>query len=146
MNLKVKQEGAVLIFEVEGQLDFESTQLFQETCADIITKKDAKNVVFDFDGLKFVGSSGINQFIRALKDFNSSAEKPRLCAMSAEFTRMFKAYETQRNPFEIFETQNEAIASFAESRPGVPTKPAKKQFQRRKPGQSASTKKPRASN
>ncbi len=144
MNLKVKQEGTVLVFEVEGLLDFESTQLFQETCADLIAKKQARNVVFNFDGLKFVGSSGINQFIRTLKEFNGSPEKPRLCQMSAEYVRMFKAYETQRNPFEIFDTESEAIASFSESRPGIPSKPSKKNYKPRKPGQT--TKKPRTEN
>jgi len=120
MNLRARRAGEALIIELDGQLDFESTQQFQDTCEDLIRKADTKQVVFHLRGLRFVGSSGINHFIRVLKEFNSFAEKPRLCHLSTEFMRMFRAYQSVRNPFEILEDEALAIASFAESRPGKP--------------------------
>lgn len=112
MIMRARQSGAALVFELEGHLDFETTQQFQETCSALIQKSDARQVIFNFEKLKFVGSSGINQFIRVLKEFNGSDHRPRLCHLSSEFERVFRAYQTSRNPFEIFENEGEALKSF----------------------------------
>jgi anti-anti-sigma factor len=112
MNLKAKQDGEVIIFELEGQLDFETTQQFQTTCESLIRKNNTRRVVFNLDRLKFVGSSGINQFIKVLKAFNGTELRPKICHLSSEFQKVFKAYQTARNPFEIYENEKEAILSF----------------------------------
>src|SRR5262245_3471646 len=78
MIMRAKQEGDFLIFELEGHLDFETTQQFEDTCTQMIEKTTGPKVIFKMEKLKFVGSSGINQFIKVLKDFNSLDEKPRL--------------------------------------------------------------------
>ncbi|MBI4404385.1 MAG: STAS domain-containing protein [Deltaproteobacteria bacterium] len=112
--MHAKQDGDILVFELEGHLDFETTLRFKETCACLIKKQNVHRVVFNFDKLRFVGSTGINQFVRVLKDLNSSkTEKPRMCNLSPEFTRIFKAYQTIRNPFHIFDDETQAIASFS---------------------------------
>ena len=117
MIMRARHNGDVLIFELEGQLDFETTQQFQETCESLITKTASQRVVFNLGKLKFVGSSGINQFIRILREFNALDEKPKLCSLSPEFDRVFKAYQTSRNPFDITVDEATAIAAFALPRP-----------------------------
>jgi anti-anti-sigma factor len=115
MILRAKNEGEVLILELEGQLDFETTLQFQETCTSLIQKNESQKVVFNLEKLKFVGSSGINHFIRIMKDFNNpkfAKTKPKLCSLSTEFHRIFRAYQAARNPFDIFENFNEAVAAF----------------------------------
>lgn len=136
MIMRAKQEGDVLIFELEGHLDFETTQQFQETCASLVEKHGCRRLVFDFGKLKFVGSSGINQFISALKAFNTNKqEKPKLVRVSPEFDRLIKAYQTTRNPFEIFADEHEAIAAFAVVKPErkAPSKPKPKPKLKAKP-------------
>lgn len=115
MILRAKNDGELLILELEGQLDFETTLQFHETCTSLIQKKASQKVVFNLEKLKFVGSSGINHFIRIMKDFNSPKfykPKPKLCHLSSEFVRIFRAYQPSRNPFDIFETLPEAVAAF----------------------------------
>ena len=116
MIMRAKQDGNVIVFELEGHLDFETTQQFEETCASFIRNSSNESqiprVIFNMEKLKFVGSSGINQFIKVLKDFNSLDQKPRLCRLSSEFQKIFRAYETSRNPFEIFDDETQAITSF----------------------------------
>jgi anti-anti-sigma factor len=112
MIMRAKQAANVIVFELEGQLDFETTLQFKETCTELMKKNNSERVVFNLEKLKFVGSSGINQFIRVLKDFNALSEKPRYCHLSSEFQKVFKAYQTARNPFEVFETESQAITSF----------------------------------
>lgn len=112
MIMRAKQDGDFLLLDLEGQLDFETTLQFGDTCEDLIDKSADTKVIFNLSKLKFVGSSGINHFIKVLKDFNSMAKKPRYCLLSSEFTRVFRAYQTNRNPFHILETEELARASF----------------------------------
>lgn len=113
MILRARKEGGYTIFELEGHLDFETTIQFQETCESLIGESLNDSVIFNMEKLRFVGSSGINQFIAVLKKLNARKIKPRYCNLSSEFARMFKALETSRNPFYVFGTMSEAIESFS---------------------------------
>ena len=117
MILRAKQEQDVVVFELEGTLDFETTHQLSQTCQGIITKNNCSKVVFDFERLKFVGSSGIHQFIDVLKDFNSQKSRPRLCQLSVEFDKIVKVFQTAKRPFAIFNNRAEAIASFEHDKP-----------------------------
>ena len=116
MIMRAKQDGDYLILELEGHLDYETTTQFRETCVDLIQESGAPSrVVFNLEKLKFVGSSGINQFIKVMKEFNNRnfiKPKPKFCALSNEFVRVFRAYQTTRNPFDIFDNEGDAVASF----------------------------------
>lgn len=117
MIMRVRQEQNVLVLELEGQLDFESTQEFRRACDDLLTKHDAERVVVDMERLRFVGSSGIGQFIRALKDLHKTRKtQAKLCHASSEFQRLFRVYQTARRPFEFYNDVTQAILSF-ESEP-----------------------------
>jgi anti-anti-sigma factor len=123
MILRAKPEGSILILELEGHLDFETTLQFEDTFNSLVEKNHASGVVFNLQKLKFVGSSGINQFVKVLKDFNNGEVKPKFCFVSSEFSKIFRAYQTTRNPFDIFEDEGQARAAAA--LPPVPRKPAR---------------------
>ncbi len=122
MIMRARKDAETLFFELEGHLDFDTTQQFEEACTGMITKIEDAKVVFNLAKLKFVGSSGINHFIKVLKDFNRLGEKPRYCGLSSEFEKIFRAFETSRNPFEIFETEDLAIKSFVIVKKAPPPK------------------------
>ena len=130
MILRAKQEQDVVVFELEGTLDFETTHQLSHTCQGILTKNNCTKVVFDFERLKFVGSSGIHQFIDVLKDFNTQKARPRLCHLSVEFEKIVKAFQTAKRPFSIYTSRTEAIASFEHDKPEpvekIAPKPEKK--------------------
>ena len=123
MILRARKEADITIFELEGHLDFETTQQFHDKCEALFTDNPACQVVFSMQKLKFVGSTGISQFIGIIKTLNTKKPRPRLCLLSSEFNRMFRASETVRNPFEIFETEAQAILSFTQP---VEKKPRRK--------------------
>ena len=112
MNLKTRLDGNILVFELEGNIDFETAMQFRESCVDTLQKQNPQRIVFNLSRLKFVGSSAINQFIRVLRDLNTKEVKPRYCHLSSEFERLFRAYETARKPFEIYPSEVDAKASF----------------------------------
>lgn len=126
MILKARQLGEVTIFELEGHLDFETTQQFRTTCESYMRKKNNSQIIFNLEKLKFVGSSGIHQFIKVLKDFNNSEARPKICHLSSEFEKVFKAYQTSRHPFDIYEDERQAIDSFVTPLPSPVTKAPRK--------------------
>ncbi len=132
MILRAKQEQNILVFELEGTLDFETTHQLSQTCQDLMSKNSCSQVVFDFSRLKFVGSSGIHQFIGVLKEFNGFKVRPRLCHLSVEFDKIVKAFQSAKKPFAVFTNRLEAIASFANDKPVV-TKTAPEKAEKTKP-------------
>ena len=112
MNLKMRTDGTFLIVDLDGNIDFESAMQFKKDCEIQIEKFESQRIVFNLSGLRFVGSSAINQFIKVLRGFNIKPIKPKFCHLSSEFERLFRAYETVRKPFEIYPSEMEAKASF----------------------------------
>jgi len=112
MILHARAHQEAIILELEGFLDFETTSHLKETCAMLMQKNNTPRMVINMEKLKFVGSTGIQQFIKVVKQFNTQKEKPKLCHLSSEFVKLFKAAETARNPFHIFEDEKMALASF----------------------------------
>ena len=126
MIMRARQDGNLVIFELEGHLDFDTTVFFQESCKNIL-KGEGTRIVFDLQKLRFVGSSGINQFIQAMKDFNGVHPKPRIMNASSEFVKIFKALQASRHPFEFVESLDKAIEGFnTEPPPPPPKKPRKR--------------------
>lgn len=126
MKMQTRREGEVTVVDLEGHLDFEATRLFHDTAADLLTE-ETNQVVFNLAKLRFVGSSGISQFIKVLKKLNATPAKPKFCNLSSEFQKMFKAYQTARNPFQIFDDETQALASF------IPGQAPEPKSARRKP-------------
>lgn len=112
--MRVRHDGNVIIFDLEGQLDFETTVQFRDTCVGMMKKMNSDKVIFNIEKLRFVGSSGINQFVRVLKEFHSkNKQKPKICNASIEFSKIIRALQTARNPFEFFEEEKTAVQAFS---------------------------------
>ena len=124
MIMNARRNQDVVICQLEGYLDFETTSHLKETCAMLMKQNNTHRIIFNMEKLKFVGSSGINQFIKVLKHLNAQKEKLKLCNLSSEFQKLFKAFETSRKPFQIYDDEGKALASFA--LPAVPQKSAKR--------------------
>jgi len=112
MNIRARQDGTTIIFDLEGQVDFESTMELQQR-AKMVTKSQVEpRVVINMRSLRFVGSTAINQFVQVLKEFSTPFGKPRLCEVSSEFERLIRAFQSNRKPFEIFESESQARENF----------------------------------
>ncbi len=113
MILRTKKDNDVIMFELEGFLDFESIEQFKDRFKGSVKRDD--RVLVNMKNLKFVGSSSITHFIRTLKEFNSTKivkNKLRICNLSSDFEKVFKVYQSKRNKFEIFPDERTAIDSF----------------------------------
>lgn len=116
MKTKIRKIGDTMVVEMDGKLNFETQdtlgrdlrRLADEAKSDSVPRK----IIFNFENLDFVGSSGISSFVQALKELNSNAPtKPRYCNVKSEFQRVMKAFDESDN-FEFFDNEERARRSF----------------------------------
>jgi anti-anti-sigma factor len=116
MKTEIKKNGDTIVVSMNGKLDFETTIPLREDLGKILrqTQGDsaAKKIIFSFENLEFVGSSGISSFVQTLKDFNASSPlKPRFCHVGSEFRRVIKAFDEEQL-FDFYENEERARRSF----------------------------------
>ena len=108
MQAKIHKNGDITVVQLEGRIDFETTEPFRETCQDVLVNN---KVVFNLEALSFVGSSGIGAFINTLREFSkNNPVPPKFCNVRSEFKKIFSAMDDQG--FQIFEDEKEALTSF----------------------------------
>lgn len=91
MQAQVKQEGDVFYIHLSGKVDFDSSEPFRNT---ILRHVKGSRVIFNLQGLNFVGSNGITPFVETMKTLCAeSGSLVRFCNVSSEFQRIFEANE-----------------------------------------------------
>ena len=116
MKTQVKKMGDTVVIDIDGKLDYEIQDPLREQLHAIAdtakTDSVAKKIVFNLEGLEFVGSSGISVFIQTLKEINAQSDiKPRYCNVKSEFRRVIKAYD-ETDAFEFYDSVDRARRSF----------------------------------
>lgn len=125
MIMRAKQDGKVVVFDLEGHLEFETTVKFQETCESVLEKQPDARIIFNFQKLKFVGSSGINHFVGTVKELLSLRPSPKMINVSTEFDKIFNAYRTAKHPFRVYENLETALLAFDQPEPEKSSKKKK---------------------
>lgn len=112
MKTQIKKIGDAIVVTIDGRLDFETAVPLRENLNALMRKTHTDSVskiVFNFEKLEFVGSSGISSFVQALKEFNANAPtKPRYCNVKSEFRRVFKAFDDS-DLFDFYDSEERAL-------------------------------------
>ncbi len=108
MEARYELSGEVLVVELKGRLDFETSEPFRKTCLERLFRE---KVVFDLRSLNFVGSLGLKDFVDTLDHMaQRSITGIRFCGVSSEFRRLFEASGLSQHEF--YENKENAVASF----------------------------------
>jgi len=102
MRTNIKKDGDYTIVELSGFIDVESAEPFAEMVEGTINPKGEQKVIIDMSNLRFVGSTGISNFVKEIRVFNKLRMKPTYIGMKSEFVRIFRLFE-DKDPFEITE-------------------------------------------
>lgn len=113
MKSNFKKIGDTIVVSVDGKLDYETQDTFKENLQKVATattqnKTDSTptKVIFNMENLEFVGSSGITEFIRTLKDFGTATDqKARILKASSEFKKVMRAFDDEQT-FEFADQEN----------------------------------------
>lgn len=107
MEARLRKDGDVTIIHVFGHLSYEEVDRFSEVCNQLLDEK----VVFNFDGLSFVGSSGITSFFAAIQNLaKRSNVRPKLCCLALEFKKYVENFAT--HDFDYYDTEFIALKSY----------------------------------
>lgn len=108
MQAKVLEVNGVTVVNLEGYIDVETAGPFKEACLKSLSHKGS--VVFNLEGLNFVGSNGILPFVESLNDIcDQNPQKINFCKVSSEFQKIFKAGPLR--DIEIFTDEKGAITA-----------------------------------
>ena len=110
MKTRMKKTESTLIVNFDGILEYDTHETLRESLQKLhrISSSDQtpREIIFDLEGLEFVGSTGISAFIQTLKEFNASApSKPRYLNVKSEFKQLIKAFD-QDQLFEFFDSKD----------------------------------------
>jgi anti-anti-sigma factor len=109
MEAKLKQHGEIAIVSIKGFLDIEKTQPFRDACVKHFL---GEKVIFNLEKANFVGSTGIQSFIEAMRIVSQKTQTGiRLVGLKAEFKRIFTNLEIQG--LEFCDNETLAIHSFS---------------------------------
>ena len=111
MRIKTQDYNNVTVVELQGDLDGDFVEMFQNTITDIIAANKA-GIVLDVSGVGFIDSQGLEKLLWSRDYCNENKSEIRLagldenCAKILEITRL-------ENEFDRYAELTEAVKSFA---------------------------------
>jgi anti-sigma B factor antagonist len=111
MRIKTQDYNNVTVVELQGDLDGDFVEMFQNTITDIIAANKA-GIVLDMSGVGFIDSQGLEKLLWSRDYCNENKSEIRLagldenCAKILEITRL-------ENEFDRYAELTEAVKSFA---------------------------------
>lgn len=107
MRTNIRKEGDYTIVELSGFIDVESAEPIAEFIEETFDVNDKTKMIVDMSNLRFVGSTGISNFVKEIRVFNKMRMKPTYYGMKSEFVRIFRMHE-ETDTFEIVATADDA--------------------------------------
>ncbi len=96
--------------ELQGELDSEFTELFQNTINDIIAARKA-GIVLDMSDLEFIDSAGLGQLLRVREQCNENDCQLRLAGLNETLMKILEVTRL-KNEFECYAELAKAVKSF----------------------------------
>ena len=90
LDIKVEQKEGLVTMFLEGRIDNEGTQSFQDGLNSLLEIKKEK-VVLNFSKLEFINSSGIGKLLIFYKKTDQSGAETEIDGISEELFSLFRA-------------------------------------------------------
>ncbi len=95
MNLKVEKNDAKATVFISGNIDIPGAEDLKKTLAGL-TEENLTDVVIDFTGVTFIGSSGIGKLLLFYKNFTAKGGSLSIINLSDEIIALFKAIKLDK--------------------------------------------------
>ena len=105
-----QKENAVVVEAGAETLDASNAQEFKSAMSRMI--QPGAHLVLDMNGIRFVDSSGLGAILSCLRQLHDQGGDLKLCSMNKPVRALFELVRMHR-VFEIFNTRDEAIRSYA---------------------------------
>jgi len=110
MKITQKESNGTTIFDVNGDIDINSSPDMRETFENLVNKKIMK-IIVNLKGASYIDSSGLATLVEMLKKTRSYGGKLRLSNLAPKVRSLFEITKLEKL-FDIFDTEEEAAANF----------------------------------
>ena len=110
MKISQKQNNGITIFNIDGDIDINSSPDMREAFEDIANTKTMR-IVVNLSGVSYVDSSGLATLVEMLKKTRTYGGKLRLGNLAPKVKSLFEITKLEKL-FDIFDTEEEAIVNF----------------------------------
>jgi len=111
MKIKTQDYNDVTVVELQGELDADFTELFQNTITDIVgTHKTG--IVLDMSGTGFIDSEGLERLLWARDYCNESNCQLKLAGLDENCAKILEVTRLE-NEFDRYMELDKAVRSFA---------------------------------
>ena len=109
MKTKISQTPHATLIRLGGRLSIEDQDKVRRALLSLVDRKKTdevpKKLIFDFENLQFVGSTGISSFIQTLREVNHLAsERPSFCRVGSEFKKLIRAFGQGDEEFDFVDS------------------------------------------
>ena len=111
MKIKIQDYNDVTVVELQGELDGDSSELFEKNITDIISQNKS-NIVLDMSGVGFVDSKGLEDLLWARDYCNHNRREIRIAGLDENCRRILEITRLD-NEFDQYVELAEAVKSFA---------------------------------
>jgi anti-anti-sigma factor len=111
MKIRTQDYNDVTVVELQGDLDGDSAELFQNAITDIIAKRKT-GIVLDMSAVGFIDSQGLEQLLWARDYCNESKRELRLAGLDENCVKILEVTRLE-NEFDRYAELSQAVKSFA---------------------------------
>lgn len=111
MKIKKNPQGETMVLELSGKImGGPDHDKFKAEVGGVL-EDNFKNVVLDFSGVPWINSTGLGIIISGFHSIKAADGVMKVCAVKERVLSIFYISQLE-NIFEVFETRDEALASF----------------------------------
>lgn len=111
MRIRTQDYNDVTVIELQGELDGDFTELFQNTITEVIVKRKT-GIVLDMSGVGFIDSQGLEQLLWSRDYCNENKRELRLAGLDENCVKILEVTRLE-NEFERYSELAGAVKSFA---------------------------------
>ncbi len=113
MEVRKEQNADHTCLHLDGRLDLNSSSQLKEQITGLLGE-GVVNFIVDMNGVDFINSSGLGTLVSILKDVRIVKGRLVLCNLAQYVHEIFEITQLS-HIFDIYPTEEQAAASFAES-------------------------------
>lgn len=111
MKIKTQDYNDVTVVELQGELDGDFSEAFQNTITDILSKRNS-GIVLDMSGIGFIDSQGLELLLWARDKCGDVKQQLRLAGLDENCLQILEVTRLE-NEFDHYMELAEAVMSFA---------------------------------
>jgi anti-anti-sigma factor len=115
MRVELREKDGVTLIDLSGALDYESLDRFRKGIDAFLNNEKIrvnKKVIINMCKLDFFGSTGLTEFVTAMKELRVKHLNLKYCGVDSSFKKIMKYNEHSDSDF-IFDSEEDAVRSFA---------------------------------